>query len=109
MAKTTIIQITDDIDGSKSAETYRFGWQGDEYEIDLSNANFKRFHKAIEPYLEVATKVSRRSVSNRRTSSPSSSRKDFSAIRTWARGQGLEVSDRGRIPRAIVEQYEAAH
>jgi hypothetical protein len=108
MAKTTITQITDDIDGSKGAAPYRFAWQGDEYEIDLSNANFKRFHKAIEPYLEVATKVSKRSLSSRRSSS-SSSKRDFSKIRTWAKGQGLEVSERGRIPKAIVEQYDAAH
>jgi hypothetical protein len=108
MAKTTITQITDDLDGSKGAETYRFGWQGDEFEIDLSNKNFKAFYKAIEPYLEAATKVPKRSSSTRR-SSAASSKRDFSTIRDWAKDQGLEVSNRGRIPRSLVEQYDAAH
>lgn len=30
-------------------------------------------------------------------------------IREWARAQGMEVGDRGLIPREIVEQYKAAH
>jgi hypothetical protein len=110
MAKTTITQITDDLDGSKDAKTYSFAWQGTEYSIDLSNKNFKALDKLLSPYIEAGEKVTRRSSSSRRSSpTASSSRKDFSSIREWARNQGLEVSDRGRIPRVIVEQYEAAH
>jgi hypothetical protein len=105
MAKITITQITDDIDGSKDADTYSFAWQGSEYEIDLSNKNFKALDKLLKPYIEVATKVSKRSSSSRR-STPAAKR-DFSAIREWAKSQGIEVSSRGRIPRAVVEQYEA--
>lgn len=109
MAKTTITQITDDLDGSKDAKTYSFAWEGNEYSIDLNNKNFKALDKLLRPYIEAGQKVSRRPSSRRRPSSPSPSRKDFSVIREWAKSQGLEVSDRGRIPRAIVEQYEASH
>lgn len=109
MAKTTITQITDDLDGSKDAKTYSFAWEGTEYSIDLNNKNFKALDKLLQPYIEAGQKVSRRPSSHRRSPSPSASRRHFSAIREWAKTQGLEVSDRGRIPRAIVEQYEAAH
>jgi hypothetical protein len=110
MAKTTITQITDDFDGSKDAKTYSFAWQGTEYSIDLSNKNFKALDKLLSPYIEAGEKVTRRASSSRRSSpTASSSRKDFPSIREWAKNQGLEVSDRGRIPREIVEQYEAAH
>jgi hypothetical protein len=108
MAKTTITQITDDLDGSKDAKTYSFAWQGTEYSIDLNNKNFKALDKLLRPYIEAGEKVTRRSSSSRRSSSPST-REDFSSIRAWAKSQGLEVSDRGRIPRAIVEKYAAAH
>ena len=109
MAKTTITQITDDLDGSKDARTYSFAWEGAEYSIDLNNKNFKVLDKLLRPYIEAGEKVRRRPSSRRRSSSPSPSPKDSSSIREWAKSQGLEVSDRGRIPRAIVEQYQAAH
>ena len=34
---------------------------------------------------------------------------DNAAVRGWATEQGIEVSSRGRLPRAVVEQYLAAH
>ncbi|WP_027861188.1 Lsr2 family protein [Marmoricola sp. URHB0036] len=106
MAKTTITQITDDLDGSKDAETYAFAWQGAEYEIDLSNKNYKALDKVLQPYIEAGTKVTKRSTSSRRSSS---SKRDIAAVREWAKSQNLEVSERGRIPRAIIEAFDAAH
>jgi hypothetical protein len=36
-------------------------------------------------------------------------RKDTQAIRAWATAQGLEMSERGRIPAEIEDKYYAAH
>jgi hypothetical protein len=105
MAKTTITQITDDLDGSNGAETYSFAWQGIEYTVDLSNKNFKASDKLLRPYIEAGQRVPRRSTTSRRSTSPQTR---ISDIREWARSQGLEVSERGRIPKTIVEQYQAA-
>ena len=33
---------------------------------------------------------------------------DPKAVREWARSQGIEVNEFGRIPRTIIEKYEAA-
>lgn len=35
--------------------------------------------------------------------------RDGASIRAWAKEQGIEVSPRGKIPAAVVEQYRAAH
>lgn len=34
---------------------------------------------------------------------------DPAAVRRWAREQGLVAAERGRLPRAVVEAYAAAH
>lgn len=33
---------------------------------------------------------------------------EVAAIRRWARDQGIDVSERGRVARAVIEQYDAA-
>ena len=107
MAKTTITHITDDFDGSSDARTVEFSYKGTHYSIDLAEKNEAKFDKAMERFILAATQVKARASSGRRTTS--NPRKDFSAVRKWAKGQGLAVSERGRIPKEIVEQYEAAH
>ena len=107
MAKTTITHFTDDLDGSSDANTIEFSYKGTSYTIDLAEKNEAKFDKAMERFILAATQVKTRASSNRR--SASKRRKDLSAVRTWAKGEGLDVSERGRIPKNIVEQYEAAH
>ncbi len=111
MAKTTTTHITDDIDGTKDAAEVAFSFGGSDYTIDLSKKNAAALEKALKPYLEAATKLSRRSsgTSRRSRSSSTSTRNDYSQIRDWARQQGLQVSDRGRVPAVVIEQYEAAN
>jgi Lsr2 len=107
MAKTTVVTVTDDIDGSEGAGTVAFSFDGQSYEIDLSDKNRKKFMKGLQPFIDSSRRVARqgapRSVRGR------TSRKDSSAIRAWAAEQGLAVSERGRIPAAVAEKYEAAH
>ena len=105
MAKTVITQVTDDLDGSKDADTYSFAWDGTEYTIDLSKKNAKAFEKALEPYLESATKVGGRKKSS---SATGSGRKDLAAVRAWAAENGYEVSARGRVSQEILNAYDAS-
>jgi nucleoid-associated protein Lsr2 len=108
MVKTTVVTITDDIDGSEGAETVAFGFGGQSYEIDLSKKNLDKFKKGLQPFIDSGRRVSSRQ-SAVRVPRNRTSRKDSSAIRAWAAEQGLAVSERGRIPAAVVAQYEAAH
>lgn len=106
MAKTTVVTVTDDIDGSEGAETVSFSFNGQNYEIDLGKKNLDKFRKGLQPFIDSGRRVGRQSAarSGRRTA-----RKDSSAIRAWASEQGLAVSERGRIPASVVAKYEAAH
>lgn len=54
MAKTTIIKLTDDIDGGNADETVEFSIDGKVYEIDLSRRNANALRKALQPYVDVA-------------------------------------------------------
>ena len=109
--ETTVTQITDDLDGSKDATELAFSFDGVDYTIDLSKKNAAAMTKALKPYIDAATKVSGRGNRARRTktSRTTAPRKDLATVREWARGQGIEVSDRGRVPASVVEQYDAAH
>jgi hypothetical protein len=106
MAKTTVVTITDDIDGSEGAETVTFSLAGQSYEIDLSAKNLDEFKKGLQPFIDSGRRVGRQSAVRPARGKTSS---NSSAIRAWAAGQGLAVSERGRIPAAVVAKYEAAH
>ena len=113
MATKTITHITDDIDGTSDAETVKFGLWGATYEIDLSDENQKKLEAALEPYLAVARKAGAASSGARRASAPRSSGGggadyDAKAVRAWASANDVEVPTRGRIPKAVLEQYQAA-
>jgi hypothetical protein len=84
----------------------RFAVDGTGYEIDLSAKNARAFSKLLAPYLEHARKAGR--AQRRRAGRTASSRQRSGDIRAWAKEQGLAVSERGRIPASVVEQYHAA-
>ena len=105
MATKIAVALEDDLDGGVADETVRFGIGGITYEIDLSKKNAKTFRAGVAPFVEHARKARgpRRSAGR-----PSSARERSGEIRAWAKATGIAISDRGRIPASIVEQYEAA-
>src|SRR5689334_11802186 len=105
----TLVEMTDDLDGSKADRTVSFSWAGKAYEIDLSKRNASAFEKAIAPYVQSARLASSKARSSRGRSRPASSKNDLQAVREWARANGFEVSERGRISTAIQEAYRAAN
>ena len=107
MAREVQIFLKDDIDGSVADRNVTFALDGVEYEIDLSEANITKLVQALEPWTGSARRVRKSSKrNNQRRSNDGPSTND---VRNWARAQGHEVSDRGRIPTAIMAAYEAAH
>ena len=107
MAQKIQMLFVDDIDGGEAEGTVRFGLDGVGYEIDLSVAHSEELHKALAPYIAHARKVggSRRAVRGR---SGNGSAVDTHKVREWARGQGIEIKDRGRVPADVVEKYRQA-
>ena len=57
MAKTTIITLTDDIDGTEATESLTFTLDGRNYEIDLNAGNAAALRRALGPYVEKARPV----------------------------------------------------
>lgn len=109
MAQKVNIILVDDIDGSDASETVTFGLDGVTYEIDLNDSNAAALREALSSYVGHARKVSgagSRRTGGRRAAGGSSNAK---AVREWARAQGHEVSDRGRVPADIQRAYDAAH
>ena len=106
MAQRVTVVLEDDLDGGPADETVRFGFGGAEYEIDLSKKNAAAFRKKITPFLEHARKAGRGPA--RGAARTTASRQLSSGIRAWAKDQGITVSERGRIPASVVEQYQAA-
>jgi hypothetical protein len=103
----TTTRYTDDIDGSAAAGTVNFSFNGVNYEIDLSKANTRALEKAMAVYVGHARKVrNTRSRANRRSGG---STHDLADVRAWAKANGFEVSGRGRVARAVLEAYDAAH
>lgn len=107
MAQKVSIILVDDIDGSEATETISFGLDGTSYEIDLNDAHAAELREAFAAYVGHARKVTapRRAAARRSSGSGT----DTKAVREWARANGHEVSDRGRIPADLVAAYEAAH
>ena len=109
----TIVTLTDDLDGSKADRIILFAFQGASYEIDLSKKNATAFEKALAPYIDKARKAPRAAASGRGRrsggSAPRSDKQHLAAVREWARANGHDVSNRGRISASVVEAYEAAH
>jgi hypothetical protein len=106
MGTKVTVELEDDLDGGPADETLRFRVDGSQYEIDLSEKNARAFRKQLAPFIEHARRAGRGQ--RRRPGRTSSSRERSGDIRAWAKDQGIAISERGRIPASVVDQYEAA-
>lgn len=111
MAREIRVFLKDDLDGSEASQTIEFSFAGTAYTIDLNDANAAKFEAALAPYVDKADRVrsTRRPAGTRRGSVSRSSGSATADIRTWARENGVQVSDRGRIPAKVIAAYEAAN
>ncbi|QGQ20361.1 Lsr2 family protein [Cellulomonas sp. JZ18] len=118
MAQKVQVLLVDDVDGGTADETVTFGLDGVTYEIDLTSENAGKLRDALAPWVGHARRVGGRSSSGRsssgRSSSGSSSSRAARAneaqeIREWAKENGYQVSERGRISAEVRQAYDAAH
>jgi hypothetical protein len=93
---------------SEADRTVEFGLDGVNYTIDLSEKNFGKLRKALDPYLAVASRVGRSTTGRGAAPARSAANRDQNqAIREWATKNGYAVSERGRIPSSIVEAFHS--
>ena len=112
MAQKVQIILEDDLDGGEADETVSFALDGTSYEIDLNEANATKLREAMATYVGHARKVT--GTRGRRTGGTAAKAANGSGtsakeVREWARENGHDVPDRGRIPAEVREAYDAAH
>ena len=106
MAQKVTIALEDDLTGGPAEQTVRFAFDGTGYEIDLNAGNAAAFGQQLAPYLQHARRAGR--AQPRRGGRAAAGRQRSGDIRAWAKEHGLAVSERGRIPASVAEQYHAA-
>lgn len=124
MARETIITLVDDLDGSTDdvQNVTFYDANGKRHKIDLSKENreeLARIQAAVTDMLAGLVESAQPDKGNRpgkgdrpKPDKPSRTRGDrdeLRAIREWARENGHQVSDRGRIAKPVREAYQAAH
>ncbi|PXY23478.1 nucleoid-associated protein Lsr2 [Prauserella sp. PE36] len=112
MAQQVLVSLVDDLDGSEADETIEFGLDGVNYEIDLSSENAEELRDTLAQYIEHARRAGgRKRTQGKRANgqaqgrSSSADREQNQAIRAWARKNGFDISERGRIPSEVTEAY----
>lgn len=112
MAQRVSVVLEDDLDGGPADSTITFAYNGSSYEIDLNSKNADKFEKAISGYVEAARKVGGSTRAKRGTGSASrggSSKEELAKVREWAKANGHDVSERGRISGKVMDAYNAAN
>jgi hypothetical protein len=109
MAQKVQITFVDDLDGGEAQGTVLFGLDGRSYEIDLSEANDTKLRELLDPFIKSGRRTGRKAGSTAsRSTSKGAGDVDPQTVRAWAKENGVEVSDRGRVAGSVVEAYKKA-
>ncbi|WP_280436026.1 histone-like nucleoid-structuring protein Lsr2 [Nocardia carnea] len=110
MARKVIVELVDDYDGtSRAEETVTLALDGVTYEIDLSARNAGKLRDIVGGWAAHARRVGGRVTKSKRPAQAATDTRQTQAIREWARANGMEVSNRGRISAEVIEAYKKAH
>ncbi len=112
MAQKVKVTVVCDLphDGEvEGEETVSFSFDGTAYEIDVCAKHAKELRDKVSPFVDHARKASGAGVGRRRRTRGGPGRERSAEIRAWAKQRGYKVNERGRIPAAIVAEYDAAH
>lgn len=110
MAQKVNITLVSDLTGTEitdgKGETVTFSLDNGTYELDLTNKEADKFRGLFQDYIAVARKVGRKTgTAGKRTQSGPPA----AEVREWARSNGFEVPERGRIPAEVREAFDKAH
>jgi hypothetical protein len=109
MAQKVTVVLDDDLTGGPADQTIRFAFEGTEYEIDLNAKHARELRNALARYVDAGRRVSASARKPARGSSRHPANVlNTTEVREWARAQGIEVKDRGRVPADLVVKFKAA-
>ena len=110
MAQKVQTLLVDDLDGSEANSTISFGLDGTDYEIDLNASHAAELRAALAEYVGAGRKVGSAQRRNARSGArrTANGQPTPSEVRDWAKSQGIEVRDRGRVPAELIVKFKAA-
>ncbi|AOP50479.1 Lsr2 family protein [Streptomyces lydicus] len=111
MAQKVQVLLVDDLDGGEAEETVTFALDGKSYEIDLSDTNAQKLRESLAEFVKAGRRTGGRSGGRgkARAAAASGGSQDTAKIRAWAKENGYNVNDRGRVPADIREAFEKAN
>jgi hypothetical protein len=109
MAQKVQVVLEDDLDGGTADETVVFGLDGTSYEIDLTKKNAAKLRDALAPWVAAGRRTGGSRGGARRGRGRTARGSQAGDVRAWARANGYQVSERGRISAEIQAAYSAAH
>lgn len=105
MAQRVEVHLIDDIDGKSDAtETVAFALDGVTYEIDLGAKNATKLRDSLAAYIAAGRRIGKASAGKRKGAAGGPSPRE---IREWAKANGYNVPDRGRIPQDVIDAYHS--
>src|SRR5699024_2707261 len=102
MARETIINLIDDIDGSKADVTIKYSFEGSNYEIDLTEDHAEDFREHMQEWLD----RSRRVGLARNRARTGGANRGTAKMRESARNQRSERTTRGHLSEENMKTYE---
>jgi hypothetical protein len=109
MAQKVQTIFIDDLDGSQADGTVHFGLNGTEYEIDLNAEHAQQLRDLLARYVSAARRMGGSARRPPRTGRRAqSSGLNTTEVREWAKAQGIDVKDRGRVPAELIAEFKAA-
>jgi hypothetical protein len=104
VARKTVVEWVDDIDGTAAAETVTFTIDGSSYEIDLSEKNAAKLRDVMGGWIEASRRSGhRRARGGHAKNDPSESNN----ARKWAVDNGFDVGPRGRLRSEVLDAYRS--
>ena len=112
MAQRVRTILVSDLSGDEvesGGQSISFSYKGVDYTIDLTAKEAAGFDKAIAMYVQHARKAGRSRAARSSSGSSRGQAERVSTMKKWADEQGLDYPRRGRLPKSLVEAYDAAH
>ncbi|MFE3175139.1 Lsr2 family protein [Amycolatopsis sp. NPDC059090] len=107
MAQKVLVEMVDDLDSSAAGQTVRFGLDGAQYEIDLSDDNASALRDELARFIAAGRRTGGRRTTAHISAAPTAEDRERSrAIRAWAVENGWAVAERGRIPTEVITAYD---
>ena len=118
MAQKTIVTLVDDLTGeeAENISTVEFALDGVTYQLDLTDENSMKLHDTLSQYAKAGRKIGGRGRGGPRSGraikstdrSAGYNRETLKSIRAWAKKNGHNVSDRGRLAAEVLQAWQTA-